>query len=523
MSEMDTDYLWLSQQAEPRKRYRLLVPATAAVCAALIAGAAWLYTGSAIQAQQPATPTAPSTIATATPTTQPISADESPRRSQLVSSAEPALTSNPAAQGKPDTTGDHAHAAPSQPQTVPAALRFEPSLRLALTSSLIYNPSGDGPAAPTADGWIHINIDKGDTLSSAFARYNLSYSDSLAIAKLPQFGKYFTTGLRVGDSFGVKANPQGHVLALKDSLGPARVLKVKAGADGYSAKVKKIDLTKRIAYASGVINSSFYRDALEAGLTDSQVMELAGLFKWTIDFAYGIRSGDRFTVIYNELYKHGRKVGNGHILAASFHTKDGLFRALRFTGYENETDYYRPDGSSLKRAFVRVPVDYTRISSPFTLARDHPILDTVRAHEGTDFAAPMGTPIHAAGDGRIVFRGRNGGYGNMIAIDHGRGITTRYGHMSRFASGQSVGTYVKQGQVIGYVGSTGLSTGPHLHYEFRINGVPKNSQTVDLPGAPPLPDEYLDEFKSHVKPLIAQLKAASTTLLARNEHTGIGE
>src|SRR5699024_10248085 len=149
--------------------------------------------------------------------------------------------------------------------------------------------------------------------------------------------------------------------------------------EGYSAKVEKIELTKRTVYATGVINSSFYNDALQAGLSDSQVMALAGLFKWTIDFAYGIRAGDRFTVVYNELYKHGRKVGNGHILAASFRTKDGLFRALRFTGYENETNYYRPDGSSLKRAFIRVPVDYTRISSPFTMARDHPILDTVRA------------------------------------------------------------------------------------------------------------------------------------------------
>lgn len=500
MGEMQTDYLWLRQgnDTQPRSRFRYRLPLTLLISAAAIAAvASWFYAATGAQTAPPAaaqSATIPAPSVAAKP-------DAGIKRNDA-----PAAQNHVAAVAFEQTIAAETGA----PRT---ALRFEPSMRLLPTANLRYNPRD----VSADDDWIDITIHQGDTLSSAFARHNLSYSDSLAIAGLPQYGSYFTTGLRAGDSFRIKVGTDGHVIALKDPLSPARTLKIQATADGFAAEVEEVPLEKRIAYATGVINSSFYNDALEAGLTPAQVMALADLLKWEVDFAYGVRPGDRFTVVYSELYKDGRKVADGHILAASFDTSDQLIRALRFTGYENETNYYRPDGSSLKRAFIRVPVDYTRISSPFSMARDHPILDRVRAHEGTDYAAPMGTPIHAAGAGRIIMRGRNGGYGNMVAIDHGRGITTRYGHMSRFARGQHVGSRVTQGEVIGYVGSTGLSTGPHLHYEFRINGVPKNSQTVDLPGAPPLPDEYMDEFKAHVTPLLAKLDAASHTMLASNQ------
>lgn len=502
MNELDTDYLWLRQHQQPQRRLRRFVPLLI-ICLPLLIGAAWLYSGTSAQ------PTRVSNGGADITATQSIQLTREPASTQkrhLQTATRPQAT--------PVALDGSAKPQASLTRTT---LRFESSMRLAPTDNLT------SERATTSKAWIQIDIHKGDTLSTAFARHNLDYSDSLAIAHLPDYGAYFTDGLRAGDSFDVKANARGHVLALKHSLGPARVLRLHATADGFDAKIKTIELNPHITYATGVINNSFYNDALAAGLSPRQVMELTNLFKWEIDFAYGVRPGDRFTVVYSELYKDGRKVAPGHILAVSFRTSNQLFRALRFTGYENETVYYQPDGSSLKRAFIRTPVDYTRISSPFTMSRDHPILDTVRAHEGTDFAAPMGTPVHAAGDGRIEFRGRNGGYGNMIAIDHGNSITTRYGHMSRFASGQSVGTYVEQGETIGYVGSTGLSTGPHLHYEFRVNGTPKNPETVDLPGAPPLPDEYMDEFKTHIKPLIAQLKAVSTTTLARNDITGIAQ
>lgn len=492
MSKLDRDFSGLNQLRQLRRKRRRIAPLL--ICLPVFIGAIWLYSDSSAQPASSLTDSAPTQSVQLTATAFDQDASTQPKRDW-----------RPAPASRNDVVA------------VRKSLKFEPGLRLASVSPRQQEMAAGQPART----WFEISIHKGDTLSTAFARYGLHYSDALAIARLPEHGQHFTTNLRAGDEFSVKADADGHVLALKDALSPARTLEVRAHADGFSAHVNTIELNRRIAYATGVIHNSFYQDALDSGLTPQQVMDLASLFKWEVDFAYGVRPGDRFTVVYSELYKDGRKVADGHILAASFQTRSQIVRALRFTEYENETNYYRPDGSSLKRAFIRTPVDYTRISSPFTLARDHPIMDTVRAHEGTDFAAPMGTPIHAAGDGRIVFRGRNGGYGNMIKINHGRGITTRYGHMSRFAAGQSVGTHVDQGEIIGYVGSTGLSTGPHLHYEFRIDGAPQNPETVDLPGAPPLPNKYMDEFKAHIEPLMAQLEAVSSTALAQNTHDAV--
>lgn len=377
--------------------------------------------------------------------------------------------------------------------------------------------SQDTTRKVTEPDWIRIEIHRGDTLSLAFERHGLSYSDSLEIAHLDKYGQHFTRGLRAGDTFKVRANESGHVVALNYPLSRIRTLEIRATDDGYNAHVTHADVTRRKAYAVGTINESFYVDALEAGLSDRVIMNLARIFSWKIDFAHDIRAGDRFIVVYQELYLDGKKVRDGHIMAAQFTNRGEQYRAVRFERAEGKATYYTPDGEALKKAFRRVPLDdHFYISSSFSLAREHPILNTIRVHEGTDFAAPIGTPIHATGEGRITFRGVMSGYGNMVIIDHGRGYTTRYGHMSSFASGQSVGTYVEKGEVIGYVGMTGLATGPHVHYEFRINGTPKNPETVDLPGAPPLPDTLMAEFKQHIKPLLAQINSLEQIKLATN-------
>jgi murein DD-endopeptidase MepM/ murein hydrolase activator NlpD len=210
-------------------------------------------------------------------------------------------------------------------------------------------------------------------------------------------------------------------------------------------------------------------------------------------------------VTYPEIWRDGVYVKDGPIEAAEFVNQGKSYRAVRYTDPTGGTHYYAPDGKSLQKAFLRAPVEFTRVSSKFNSARLHPILNTIRAHKGVDYAAPIGTPVHAAGDGHILFAGVMGGYGNVVQIEHSRSITTVYGHLSRFAHGIHTGTHVNQGEVIAYVGMTGLATGPHLHYEYRVNGVFKNPQTVALPGAEPMDPGWHADFVAHAAPLLSSL------------------
>ncbi len=246
-------------------------------------------------------------------------------------------------------------------------------------------------------------------------------------------------------------------------------------------------------------------------------MELANIFGWDIDFALEIRAGDQFTVVYQEDYLDGRKLRDGPILAAEFVNQGRTYRAVRYVDKNGHADYFTPDGKSVRKAFLRTPVKIARISSRFNLRRKHPILNRIRAHKGVDYAAPKGTPIRASGDGRISYRGRKGGYGKTVIIEHGGGISTLYGHMSRYARKKRTGTRVKQGDIIGYIGKTGLASGNHLHYEFRVNGVHRNPLTVKLPAAKPIARNLKADFERQIQPLIAQLDALSRTMLAKAE------
>jgi murein DD-endopeptidase MepM/ murein hydrolase activator NlpD len=261
----------------------------------------------------------------------------------------------------------------------------------------------------------------------------------------------------------------------------------------------------RQASVSGHIIDSLFVDGRKAGLSDAQIMELANLFGWDIDFALELQKGDRFEVVYDELWVDGEKLRNGPILAAEFINRGKVYRAVRYTDRQGETHYYSPDGYAKKRAFIRTPVKFTRISSRFTRKRWHPVLKRWRSHKGVDYAAPEGTPVKATGNGRVTFIGRKGGYGKVIFLHHGSRYTTVYGHLSRFARGLKTGSKVKQGQIIGYVGHTGLATGPHLHYEFRINGVHRNPLTVKLPKSIRLPKKELARFRRQIQPMVAQL------------------
>ncbi len=202
-------------------------------------------------------------------------------------------------------------------------------------------------------------------------------------------------------------------------------------------------------------------------LDERVAFELAEIFQYDIDFVLDIQSGDRFTVVYEEVFQDGERLRTGNILAAKFINEGREYRAVRYVDDKGHGEYFTPDGRSLRKAFIRAPVQFSRISSRFNPSRRHPVLNTIRAHRGVDYAAPVGTPVRAAGEGRVRFVGRQGGYGNVIELEHGSGVVTVYGHLSRFAAQMRRGQRVELGKVIGYVGKTGLATGPHLHYEYR--------------------------------------------------------
>jgi murein DD-endopeptidase MepM/ murein hydrolase activator NlpD len=256
-----------------------------------------------------------------------------------------------------------------------------------------------------------------------------------------------------------------------------------------------------------VINSSLFEAIEAAGGHDQTAVSLADIFGWDIDFVLDIQPGDSFVVTYQELFRDGAYLKDGPVLAASFTNQGREYVAVRYVDPDGMAHYYTPEGKSMRKAFLRAPLEFTRVSSRFNSARRHPILNLIRAHKGVDYAAPMGTPVKAAGDGRIRFAGRKGGYGNVVEIEHTRSIVTVYGHLSRFAKGTHVGAHVAQGSIIAYVGMTGLATGPHLHYEYRVNGVFKNPQTIALPDSEPIDGRLHDDFVARTTPLLGLLVA----------------
>lgn len=271
----------------------------------------------------------------------------------------------------------------------------------------------------------------------------------------------------------------------------------------------------RFAYVSGRIDHSLFEDGQAAGLSDALIVKLVEIFGWDIDFALGVRPGDTFAVIHEEKFWMGQKIGDGPILAAEFVNNGKLHHALGYKDKTGVTAYYELDGISKKKRFLRTPIEFSRISSRYTdrATRFHPILKIWTAHRGIDYAAPTGTPIRATAAGRIVLMEWNGGYGKAIEIKHDAAYTTLYAHLSNYASNVRVGSYMEQGQIIGYVGQTGLATGPHLHYEFDVRGAHRNPLQFKFPGVP-IPAEERQAFFAQVQPLIAQLKLITDRHLA---------
>lgn len=359
---------------------------------------------------------------------------------------------------------------------------------------------------------VRLVVARGDTLEKLFRRQGLALRDLAAIISIKDARKHLTI-LRPGDELTVR-HDDGSVLFLEKEIDEISLLNVKRSGAGFTADFISRDVERRQQSAHAVIDSSLFEAGRAANISDTLTMNMAGIFQWDVDFIQDVRDGDEFSVIYEEIWREGTKLRDGDILAAEFINRGEVYRAIRYTDGNGRSDYYTPEGRSVRKAFVRAPVDFTRISSNFNPRRRHPILNRIRAHRGVDYAAPTGTPIKAAGDGKVTFRGVKGGYGNTIILQHGGNITTLYAHLSRFAKRARPGRRVKQGEVIGFVGRSGLATAPHLHYEYRIAGVHRNPRTVKLPPADPVPAEYTQDFLTTAAPMIRQLDVYRRTRLA---------
>lgn len=351
---------------------------------------------------------------------------------------------------------------------------------------------------------IQIIVGRNDTMDAIFRRMSLDQADLAAIRNLPGIRQSMDF-LKPGDAIQVTHLNDGAIKELSRKVSETQTLKVVREDDGFAAQLISNPVQTRIRTAAATIDSSLFQAAETAEISDMVALKLANVFAWDIDFVLDIRSGDRFTAVYEQIYQDGKYLRDGEVLAAEFVNDGRVYRAVRYTTADGAGGYYTAEGRPLRKAFLRAPVDFTRVSSGFNPARLHPILNTIRGHMGTDYAAPTGTPVHAAGDGRISFAGVRGGYGNAIVLAHSNSVSTLYGHLSRFAKNLRVGSHVTQGEVIGYVGMTGLATGPHLHYEYLMSGVHKNPQTVRLPGAEPLRAEALRGFRAAAAPLLGKL------------------
>ena len=363
-----------------------------------------------------------------------------------------------------------------------------------------------------------LTVKSGETLSVLFERAGLGNSLLHSILSSSKEAKRFTQ-LKVGQTVSFEFDENKQLKTLSSQINTLESIHLEKQADSENFVFRK-DIAQtqtREKYAQGSIEGALFAATKKANVPYGLALDMANIFGYDIDFAQDLRKGDTFEILYEEKTLNGQTVGTGNILTARFTNRGKVYTAVRYTDKNGNTSYYSADGSSLRKAFIRTPVDFARISSRFSNGRKHPILNKIRAHKGVDYAAPRGTPIKAAGDGRVVLAGRKGGYGNTVIIKHGQRYQTLYAHMNGFAKGIRSGTNVKQGQIIGYIGTTGLSTGPHLHYEFQVNGVHVDPLSQKLPISDPIHPSEKQRFAQHSQPLLAKLDSNNNTQVALKE------
>ncbi len=359
------------------------------------------------------------------------------------------------------------------------------------------------------EGWELVEVKPGQSLDTIFRSRGFSPALLHNILALNAETRNLKK-IRPGDVFGFKVDQEGLFTRMRYSLGEGNYLLVDQSDAGLEVSVLERQISSKIYETRGSIDSSLFLAGKKAGLSDAMVMKLANIFGWDIDFVLDIRAGDRFNLIYEKLYRDGEYLRDGEILGATFMNQGEKFKAIRYEA-DNGPQYYAPDGRHMRKAFLRAPLNFSYISSSFNPKRFHPILKRVKAHNGIDYRAPKGTPVYAAGDGRVTRSAYTQYNGHHVFIQHANSIVTRYLHFTQRTVKQ--GQRVRQGEVIGYVGSTGLAQAPHLHYEFVVNGAHRNPRTVSLPAVKPLEGQQLAAFTSYAAPYLNQLSRLDSASL----------
>ena len=362
--------------------------------------------------------------------------------------------------------------------------------------------------------WITTKVRKGDSLSQIFNRNNLGASDACRLTQLEAAKSLLK--IKPGQEIKIKKGQTGKLALLQYPLNTFDTLTVQPIDDKFVVEITKREPEIRLNNAKATIQQNLLGAAKKSKISLNTMYNFIALFGWQVDFTMDLRAGDQFSIIYEELYIDNEKVGNGEIIAAELVVSGKILQAIRHEDEDRFTNYYAPDGGGIKGTFLRTPLKFGHVTSNFSNNRLHPIKKVWRAHKGVDYGTSRGTPVLTTGDGRIRLAGRNGGYGKTIVIQHGGKYETVYAHLSGYAKGMGSGVRVKQGEIIGYVGSTGLATGPHLHYEFRIDGVHKNPMTVELPKSNPIPEKYRSQFQQTAGIWVAELEYLNRISLAQN-------
>src|SRR6478735_7048326 len=363
-------------------------------------------------------------------------------------------------------------------------------------------PAVSADAHLALSGWQTVRVGKGENLGSIFAQMQIPATTLHQLLEATS-AKSSLVHLREGQELSFELDNKGSLKTLRFDKDPSTRIDLAIAGDKVTEKVLLRPLERRVEIASGIITSSLYADGARAGLTAGSINTLANIFKYDIDFVEDLRDGDTFKVVYEELWSDGRRVGTGDVIGATFTNRGKRYTAYSFN-QNGKTEYFDETGRPLRKVLMRIPIGFARLSSTFGM-RKHPVLGRMRAHKGVDYAARTGTPIMAAGDGKVAFVGWRNGYGRTVMIDHGQGRSTLYGHMSAWGK-EKVGQHVSQGSTIGYVGMSGLATGPHLHYEFRVNGAQVNPLTVTMPKPQPLSGIALAKFRAATAPAVAKLQ-----------------
>lgn len=366
--------------------------------------------------------------------------------------------------------------------------------------------------------WKIIKTRPKDTLGMIFNRAGLNAKTLQAVMNDSSHTKVLTQ---------LKPNEELQLLITNHSLEKliipftsTQYLIIYREGDRYKSKINQRKMNSHNHFLTATVNGSLYGTAKRMNIPYKLIRQMTEIFTWDINFARDVKAGDQFTIIYKAFYIENKLVSTGDIIAVSYRNRGKTFQAIRHTNRSGRSEYFSPQGTSLKKAFTRYPLHFSHISSPFSLSRYHPVLHYTRAHKGVDLAARIGTPIQSTGDGRIEIIGRQNAYGNMIKIKHNNTYSTIYGHMLKFQKGLSKGSYVKRGQVIGYVGQTGLASGPHCHYEFHVNNNPKNPTTINLPRGDAVPSREMAKFKANTNTFLAQMQLFEKAHLASADKIG---